>query len=89
MTFPRRPRFRRAEKLPPMRLTPRDEEILRAVFRHRFLRSNQIARIVSGSRQQLLRRLQSLYHHGYLERPRCQLARARSITARERRRMPI
>ena len=73
MTFPRRPRFRRAEKLPPMRLTPRDEEILRAVFRHRFLRSNQIARIVSGSRQQLLRRLQSLYHHGYLERPRCQL----------------
>lgn len=56
-----------------MRLTPRDEEILRAVFRHRFLRSNQIARSVSGSRQQLLRRLQSLYHHGYLERPRCQL----------------
>ena len=71
--FPRRPRFRRAEKLTPMRLTPRDEEILRAVFRHRFLRSNQIARIVPGSRQQLLRRLQSLYHHGYLERPRCQL----------------
>jgi hypothetical protein len=25
------------------------------------------------SPQQLLRRLQSLYHHGYLERPRCQL----------------
>ena len=73
MTFPRRPRFRRAEKMAPMRLTPRDEEILRAVFRHRFLRSNQIARIVPGSRQQLLRRLQSLYHHRYLERPRCQL----------------
>ncbi len=71
--FPRRPRFRRDEKLASMRLTPRDEEILRAVFRHRFLRSNQIARIVPGSRQQLLRRLQSLYHHGYLERPRCQL----------------
>lgn len=73
MMFPRRPRFRRAEKLAPMRLTPRDEEILRAIFRHRFLRSTQIARIVPGSRQQLLRRLQSLFHHGYLERPRCQL----------------
>ena len=73
MAFPRRPRFRRAEKLAPMRLTPRDEEILRAIFRHRFLRSNQIARILPGSRQQLLRRLQSLFHHAYLERPRCQL----------------
>ena len=73
MTFPRHPRFRRAESLPPMKLTSRDEEILRSVFRHRFLRSTQIARVVSGSRQQVLRRLQLLYHHRYLDRPRCQL----------------
>lgn len=54
-------------------LTARDMEILRCVYRHRFLRSDQIASLVAGSPQQLLRRLQLLYHHGYLERPRCQI----------------
>ena len=73
MTFPRHHRFRRAEKFAPMELTARDAEILRAVNRHRFLRSHQIADLVGGSRQQVLRRLQLLYHHGYLERPRCQI----------------
>ncbi len=73
MTFPRHPRFRRAEEFAPMELTERDAQILRAVNRHRFLRSRQIADLVGGSRQQVLRRLQMLYHHGYLERPRCQL----------------
>src|SRR5262249_23902714 len=29
--------------------------------------------LVDGSQQQTLRRLQRLYHHGYLERPRCQI----------------
>ncbi len=43
------------------------------VSRHRFLRSHQIADLVGGSRQQVLRRLQRLYHHGYLERPACQI----------------
>lgn len=56
-----------------MELTPRDAEILRLLRRHRFLRSHQLAALIGGSRQQLLRRLQSLYHHGYLERPVCQL----------------
>jgi hypothetical protein len=28
---------------------------------------------VGGSRQQVLRRLQRLYHHGYVERPACQI----------------
>ena len=73
MTFPRRSRFRREEKFAPMELTARDAEILRSVHRHRFLRSHQIAELVGGSRQQVLRRLQKLYHHGYLERPVCQL----------------
>ena len=85
MTFPRHPRFRRAEQFAPMNLTERDAQILRAVNRHRFLRSCQIADLVGGSRQQVLRRLQTLYHHGYLERPRCQLdyyqqSGSRSIT---------
>jgi len=73
MLFPRNPRFRRAESFPPIELTPRDTAILKMVNRHRFLRSHQIAELVSGSRQQVLRRLQKLYHHGYLERPACQL----------------
>ena len=56
-----------------MELTPRDAEILRLIRRHRFLRSSQAAALLGGSRQQLLRRLQKLYHHGYVERPLRQL----------------
>jgi len=56
-----------------MQFTNRDREIVRQVFRHRFLRSPQIAALVGGSRQSVLRRLQLLYHHGYLERPRAQI----------------
>ncbi len=69
----RHPRFRRAREFPPITPTDRDTEILRAVNRHRFLRSHQIAELIGGSRQRILRRLQALYHHGYLERPLCQL----------------
>lgn len=56
-----------------MVLTPRDAEILRLVARRRFLRSQHIHSLLGGSRQQLLRRLQRLFQHGYLERPPCQL----------------
>jgi DNA-binding Lrp family transcriptional regulator len=56
-----------------MQLTKRDCEIIRLVHRHRFLRSHQIVALISGSPQQVLRRLKLLYHHGYLERPRAQL----------------
>lgn len=56
-----------------MELTPRDAEILRLLQRHRFLRSHQLAALIGGSRQQLLRRLQSLYHHGFVERPLAQI----------------
>ena len=67
------PRFKRASTVAPMRLTPRDHQIIRLIHRHRFLRSSQIAALLGGSEQQLLRRLKLLYHHGYLERPRCQI----------------
>lgn len=56
-----------------MQLTERDREIIRLVHRHRFLRSSQIVALVGSSSQPLLRRLQLLYHHGYLERPRTQI----------------
>lgn len=71
--MPRLPRFQRAAKLAPIRLTERDCEIIRLINRHRFLRSHQIIVLIGGSTQNLSRRLQRLFHHGYLERPRAQL----------------
>jgi hypothetical protein len=70
----RLPRFRRAkDHIASFHITSRDLEILRQVAAYRFLRSHHIASLVHGSTQQTLRRLQLLFHHGYLERPRAQL----------------
>jgi hypothetical protein len=68
----RLPRFERAP-VRPMILTPRDLDILRAVHRHRLLRSTQLIALLDGSRQATLRRLQLLFHHGYFDRPIMQL----------------
>jgi hypothetical protein len=56
-----------------MILTPRDLDILRAVYRHRLLRSTHLVALSGGSAQATLRRLQLLFHHGYLDRPPMQL----------------
>lgn len=73
MTLPlRRPRFERAV-VAGMILTPRDLEILRAVHRHRLLRSTHLIALLDASPQATLRRLQLLFHHGYLDRPAAQL----------------
>ena len=56
-----------------MQLTERDRAIIRLVHRHRFLRSPRIVALMADSSQGLSRRLQLLYHHGFLERPRAQL----------------
>jgi len=69
----RPPRFNRAPIVAPMQLEERDCDIIRLVHRHRFLRSDQIISFMGGSRQQILRRLKLLFHHGYLERPRAQI----------------
>lgn len=71
--MPRLPRFNRSPEIPAFQLTDRDREILHHVHRHRFLRSDHLAALTAGSPQQILRRLQRLYHYGYLERPRCQI----------------
>jgi DNA-binding Lrp family transcriptional regulator len=68
----RRPRFERA-KVAGIKLTPRDLQILRAVQRHRLLRSMHLIALLDASRQTTLRRLQLLFHHGYLDRPAAQL----------------
>jgi hypothetical protein len=70
----RLPRFRRADEPPPFQLTARDLAILHAVARYRFLSSTLIIRLIGGSQQQILRRLQGLFHHGYLDRPTSQVA---------------
>jgi hypothetical protein len=70
----RLPRFKRdPEAAGSFQITQRDLELLRHVAEHRFIRSEWLVKLVGGSRQQVLRRLNLLYHHGYLERPRCQL----------------
>ena len=71
--MPRLPRFQRVVTVAPICLTERDHKIIRLVHRHRFLRSHQIITLIGGSAQNLSRRLQWLFHHGYLERPRAQL----------------
>ena len=69
----RLPRFQRVTTVAPIQLTERDHQIIRIIHRHRFLRSHQIVALIGGSAQNLSRRLQWLFHHGYLERPRAQL----------------
>jgi hypothetical protein len=71
--MPRLPRFRRTPAPPPLEVTPRDLEIMRHVARFRFLTSAQIVALIGGSRFQLLRRLQRLFHAGLLDRPRAQV----------------
>src|SRR5436190_15059841 len=66
---PRLPRFRRVEEPLSFQLTARDLAIVHLVARFRFLSSPQIARLVGGSHQQILRRLQVLFHAAYLDRP--------------------
>lgn len=67
-------RFDRLPEPPPMRLTERDKVIVETVARLRFATSAQIIALTPGSAQQILRRLQLLFQHGYLERPKAQLA---------------
>jgi len=69
----RTPRFHRTTTVAQFQLTDRDRDIIRLVYQHRFLRSRHIAALLGGSKQQVVRRLHLLFHHGYLERPRAQV----------------
>lgn len=73
MESSRLPRFTRFPAIAPVELTQRDRQVVALVHQHRFLQSRQITALLSNNRHGLLRRLQLLYHHGYLERPRAQL----------------
>lgn len=69
----RLPRFTRVDDPPGIALTDRDRAILQRVAAHRFLTSRQIACVLGAPAQPVLRRLQRLFHHGYLDRPRAQI----------------
>ncbi len=73
-TKKRRSRFTRVSP-PPFELQDRDTEIIRQVFKHRFLRTSHLTALVEGSDQQITRRLQILYHNQFLDRPRIQSVR--------------
>jgi len=74
ITIPRRKRFQRAAAPIPMQLTRRDLQLVSHVARHRFLSSAQLAALDGGSPQNVLRCLRVLFDHGYLDRPKAQLA---------------
>lgn len=66
----RLPRYRRHKsRRLPFALQARDHAIVRLVGEYRLITSAEILAIVPGSAQGILRRLQKLYHAGYLERP--------------------
>ncbi len=72
-TAVRNRRFERADEAPAFQLTERDAEIILAIWRNRFLNSRQIQALVSGSSDKILRRLNGLFHAGYIDRPRAQI----------------
>lgn len=64
----RLPRFRRAAVLSHCVLTPRDLDTLSRVVSYRLATSEHLQALDRGSGQGLLRRLQKLFHAGYLDR---------------------
>src|SRR3954451_23675567 len=79
-TNTRKPRFRRRPNAIPrnFQITERDEKILLIVGRHRIARSTHIVALLQAihpgaSEQQILRRLDGLYHKRSLSRPLRQL----------------
>lgn len=69
----RTPRFERPPNPPTLQPTPLDEAVLRHVKRHRFLRTDQLVRLTGESAAAVSRRLNLLFRHGYLDRPRAQI----------------
>jgi hypothetical protein len=56
-------------------MQPRDLEIVRLVSEHRVISSDDLQLLITGSDQGILRRLQRLFHGGFLDRPRSQRQR--------------
>jgi len=64
------PKFKRTRgERPSLKIQPRDIQIVKLVYDHRFLSSDQIRALSDGSEQVISRRLQKLFHNGFLDRP--------------------
>lgn len=76
---PRLPVHRRVSDPPPMQLTQRDRQVIQTVYEYRFLRRDQIQALFFSSQNTANRRLQYLFHHGFLKRylPPVQLGEGR------------
>ena len=72
MAKPRPKLFQRLEVADPLKLQPRDITLLRDVADFRFLNTEQVLALHSGSRRNLMARLNLLFQHGYLDRPESQ-----------------
>jgi Replication-relaxation len=72
------PRFEREREAPRVDLTDDDVAIIRCVYRHRFVRADDVYRLFpSRSADRLSRRLTLLYRAGLLDRPVAQIDRFR------------
>jgi hypothetical protein len=69
------PRFRREGVPSRIEITDDDAEILRHVYRHRFIRAEDLYRLMGRSEDRLSRRLTLLYRAGFLDRPIAQIDR--------------
>ena len=69
MAKPRLKPFQRSGVADPLKLQPRDITLLRDVGEFRFMNTPQILALHQGGERNLLRRLSSLFQHGYLDRP--------------------
>ena len=69
----RKPKFRRVAPAKLPMLTERDLNILELLSRYRFLNADHIRLLIAGSDEGIGRRLQLLFHAGYVDRPAAQL----------------
>jgi hypothetical protein len=73
--MPRLPLFQAQYKHQTLTLDPRDREILELVYEYRLLTSTQLGLLLDGKKRASLKiKLQTLFHHGYLDRPPSQVA---------------
>lgn len=72
------PRFRREDAGKAVELTDDDVAIIRCVYRHRFVRADDLYRLFSDrTPDRISRRLTALYRAGFLDRPIAQIDRFR------------
>jgi hypothetical protein len=72
--MPRLPLFQAQYKHQTINLDPKDREVLELTYEYRLLTSTQLGLLLDGrKRSSLKQKLQTLFHHGYLDRPPSQV----------------